>query len=52
MLQSFTPLPVSAQIALEPAADLSREKAGGGVNCKLAKMTQTSQRQPKNRAVG
>ena len=39
MLQSFTPLPVSAQIALEPAADLSREKAGGDVNCKLARMT-------------
>ena len=39
MLQSFTPLPVSAQIALEPAANLSREKAGGDVNCKLARMT-------------
>ena len=38
LLQSFTPLPVSAQIALEPAADLSREKAGGDVECKLARM--------------
>ena len=39
MLQSFTPLPVSAQIALEPAANLPREKAGGDVNYKLARMT-------------
>ena len=39
MLQSFTPLPVSAQVALEPAASLSREQAGGDVNCKLARMT-------------
>ena len=37
---AFTPLPVSAQIALEPAAKLPREKAGGDVNCKLARMTQ------------
>ena len=39
MLQSFTPLPVSAQIALEPTANLSREKTGGDVNCKFARMT-------------
>ena len=39
MLQSFTPLPVSAQIALEPAANLPQEKAGGDANCKLARMT-------------